>query len=132
MDKFQKDKEIIRLRSLLKARNATIRSLKNKSNPAPSEEGHVEVTTDDDTEAAAVAAASDMFRTKSCCDGCGKAKIDAISFCTACSRGWGYCNKCGGIERAQEANREHITPTHGVFLDMFDKNEAKNSYEKPN
>jgi len=117
MDNSKKDKEIVKLRLLLRKRNATIKQLKSGLVEVPPEVQQLE---------------KHIFGDSVECASCGVGNVKTYVFCTSCELGWAYCKKCGGFSRAKEEHVGHITPTHGVFLDMYDKQETLNSYLKPN
>ena len=136
MTSAEKDKEIRRLRVLLARRNATIRELKNPQNEESEEEqtSHVEgrILDIEDMPPDVKRIVNNVFGETIDCSTCRKKNVTSFVFCTACNIGWAYCKKCGGFSKAKKQHKIHITPTHGVFLDMYDKYDTKNSYNKPN
>lgn len=152
MRNLDKDKEIQRLRALLKKKNAMIKDLritiKELTIALENEDEYVveqihDISAaekksknsdddDDDVPIDVVKHIKEIFGDEVKCQVCSSTGIEQFSFCTACGIGWAYCDKCGGFEKAQEENRKHIVPTHGPFFDMFDKNEENNNSSKSN
>ena len=145
MPNDDKDKEIARLRLLLKRKNALISELRTNKSPVKEKKESKELVVkeakditsnkiiEDETDLPIdiVQQVREIFGDEIRCSVCKSLEVEEFSLCTSCGIGWAYCDDCGGFERAQIENRMHITPTHGVFLDMFDKYEMRNEFSKP-